>query len=167
MTRCKICNGECSDAIENRNGAEGFGLSALWGWNLRFSKKIFKTRKWYISHEILSFHTKRRSLKRTKTTVWENLVLINARNPDEAHRKATEHGRLSEQEVKIDGKDGFCKFNGIKDLVLVYDKLEPGTELEWHSLQLTEPEIKRMVRRKRQMQAFNIGPKSVSRRAKK
>jgi Domain of unknown function (DUF4288) len=137
------------------------------GGDLRSSKKVYKTRKWYISHEILSFHTKHPSLRRRKITVWENLVLINARNPNEAHRKATEHGRLSEQDVKIDGKDGICKFDGIKDLVLVYDKLESGTELEWHGLQLSEPEIKRMVRRKQQMQAFNIGPKSVSRRAKK
>jgi hypothetical protein len=34
-----------------------------------------------------------------------------------------------------------------------------GAELEWHDLRLDVSELGRMAKRKRQMQAFNVGPK--------
>jgi hypothetical protein len=34
-----------------------------------------------------------------------------------------------------------------------------GAELEWYDLRLDVSELGRMAKRKRQMQAFNVGPK--------
>ena len=90
--------------------------------------------------------------------MWENLILIKARGPQEAYRKALKHGRLSEGRVKVDGKDGYCEFRGLRDLVLIYDPLEDGTEIEWHDLRLSVSALNRVVKKKHRMQAFNIGP---------
>jgi len=121
--------------------------------------KSTKTHKWYISHEILYFQKTKRSGPREETlTVWENLVLIKARNPEEAYRKALKRGRLNEEKVKIDGDEGYCKFKGLRDLVLIYDKLEDGAELEWRTCQANRTELSRMIKPKQKMQAFNLGP---------
>jgi hypothetical protein len=127
---------------------------------LNYSETVYKTRKWYISHELLAFEVTNRgprSKKATKMVVWENLILIRARNPEEAYRKALKHGRQNEEKVKIGGKDGQCRFKGLKDLVLVYDDLDDGSELEWHDLRLGMVELAKIVKRKRSMQAFNLG----------
>lgn len=79
--------------------------------------------------------------------------------PEDAYRKAIKHGSLNEENVRINGKEGYCRFNGLRDLVLIYDDLEDGSELEWHDLRLSPSELRRLVKRKKQMQAFNIGPK--------
>ena len=130
---------------------------------MSYSKGIYKTRKWYIAHELLYFDTKetRDRRKKHKLVVWENLVLIKAKSPEEAYRKALKHGHLSEEKVKIDGEDGWCRFKGLKDLVLIYDDLEDGAELEWHDLRLAVSELGRIAKRKKQMQAFNVGPKQA------
>ena len=129
---------------------------------MSYSKVIYKTRKWYIAHELLCFDTNTKKtggrIKKHKLVVWENLVLIKARSPEEAYRKALKHGRLSEEKVEIDGEDGYCRFKGLKDLVLIYDDLEDGAELEWHDLRLSVSELRRTSKRKKQMQAFNVGP---------
>jgi hypothetical protein len=128
---------------------------------LSHSKGVYKTRMWYISHELLSFGTKkaRGGPKGGKLVVWENLVLIRAKSPEEAYRKALKHGRLNEEKVKIDGEDGYCRFKGLKDLVLIYDDLKDGSELEWHDLRLDISKLRSLVKPKGQMQAFSIGPK--------
>jgi len=125
--------------------------------------RSIKPRGWYISHEVLSFQTKRPGPKEVKLTVWENLVLIKARNPEEAYRKALKRGRWNEEEVKIDGVDGYCKFKGLRDLVLIYDELEDGAEVEWREFQVNGAELSRMIKRKQRMQAFNIGSRGDNR----
>ncbi len=130
------------------------------------SEHILKARNWYIAHEILYFEPKlRQKSKVTERTVWENLILIKAKNPRQAYQKAIEHGRASEQAVRIDGEDGLCKFRGLRDLTLVYDKLEDGAELEWRVLRISPGKIGRLVTRKEKLQAFKYARKKI--RAKK
>lgn len=127
---------------------------------MNYSDKIYKTRKWYISHELLFFQPQSAKGYRGKRkfVVWENLILIKARSPEEALRKAIKHGRLNEEKVKIDGEEGRCTFKGLRDLVLIYDDLVDGAELEWHDLRKDTSELAIMVKPKRQMQAFNLRP---------
>jgi hypothetical protein len=103
-------------------------------------------------HELRYFDTKKAGgrLKKGKPVIWENLVLIKAKSPEEAYRKALKHGRLSKEKVKIAGEDGYCRSRDLR----IY-----GAELEWHDLRLGVSELGRMAKRKRQMQAFNVGPK--------
>ncbi len=91
--------------------------------------------------------------------VWENLVLINARTAEQAYRKALKHGRLSEEKVRINGDEGYCKFKGLRDLVLIYNDLEDGAELEWHDMRLNSAELNRIAKPKARLHAFDPGPK--------
>ena len=60
------------------------------------------------------------------------------------------HGRESEEEIRIDGRKGRHRFDGLKDLVLIYDALEDGTELEWHEMATDcEMGVNRLVRTRR------------------
>lgn len=52
-----------------------------------------------------------------------------------------QHGRDSEEEIRIDDKKGFHRFIGLKDLMLVYDDLEDRAELEWYEMELTKAKI--------------------------
>ena len=63
--------------------------------------------------------------------------------------------------MKIDGKDGLCKFRGLRDLALVYDELEDGAELEWRVLRISPGELDRLVTTKRKMQAFEYAHKKI------
>jgi len=129
---------------------------------LNHSNHILQSRNWYIAHEILYFEPKvHKKSKATKWTVWENLILIKAKSPRQAYQKAIEHGRASEQAVKIDGEDGLCRFRGLRDLTLVYDRLEHGAELEWRVLQVTPANLARLVITKRKMQAFKYSRKKT------
>jgi hypothetical protein len=92
-------------------------------------------------------------------TVWENLILLRAENPDEAYRKAVELGRAHEEPVRVDDNPGYCKFLGLADLVLIYDKLEDGAELEWHERTSRASELRQLARAKERLHAFNLDPK--------
>jgi hypothetical protein len=120
---------------------------------MSYADDLNKKRKWYISHEILCAEPDDRTTDEP-LTVWENLVLIQANDPEEAYNKALQHGRDSEDEIRIDGRKGRHRFVGLKDLVLIYDDLEDGTELEWHEMQLTENEVSKLVTARDHLPAF-------------
>lgn len=127
------------------------------------SNHVRKIRKWYIAHEILYFEPmSEKSPKRANWTVWENLILIKANTPKEAYRKAMDLGRLNEHAVKIDGEDGYCRFKGLRELSLVYDKLEHGAELEWREFQMEPTKLDQMIIPKAKMQAFKVEPRESS-----
>ena len=71
-----------------------------------------------------------------------------------------EGGYLTEGPVRIDEAPGRCRFMGLRDLVLVYDKLEHGAELEWHDLRMSAPQLRKLIRPKNKLHAFNIGPRT-------
>ena len=119
-----------------------------------YRSELYQTRQWYISHEILCAETSDQETD-DPLTVWENLILIQANSPDEAYEKAMKHGRDSEEEIRVNGKKGYHRFVGLKDLVLVYDQIEDGAELEWHEMQLTKAQVDEMVQEKSQLHAFN------------
>jgi hypothetical protein len=121
-----------------------------------------RTREWYIAHGILYFEPSAQTISRTANlTVWENLILIKATNPEDAYRKAMDLGHLNEHAVKIDGKDGYCRFKGLRELALVYDELEDGAELEWREFQMEPTKLHQMVIPKAKMQAFKVEPKQA------
>jgi uncharacterized protein DUF4288 len=117
---------------------------------------------WYIAHELLYFVRKsgKNRARNQKIVAWENLVLISARSAEQAYKKAMKHGHLSEENVRINGDEGYCKLKGLRDLVLIYNDLEDGAELEWHDMRLSPVELNRMARPKARMHAFNPGPKT-------
>ena len=121
---------------------------------MSYRSHLYETRKWYISHEILCAQPDDQRIDEP-LTVWENLILIRANGPEEAYEKAMEHGRISENEIRINGKKGHFKFCGLKDLMLVYDELEHGAELEWYEMELTSAQANELTKPKEQLHAFN------------
>lgn len=119
------------------------------------TKRMNPRKNWYVVHELLSFERKgKKRSKRSRTTVWENLILTYARNSNEAYRKALKRGRDNEGPVKIDGEDGYCRFVGLRELAHVYDELEDGAELEWREFQVPSDRLRRLVTPKRKLQTF-------------
>jgi len=116
--------------------------------------KLVEGRNWYLSHEVLYAETGREA-PTERLTVWENLILIRANSPDQAYKKAMKHGKMSEDKVRINGKTGKLRFLGLRDLVLIYEQLEDGAELEWHEMQLTKVKMKKLLHAKERLHAFN------------
>jgi hypothetical protein len=114
-------------------------------------------RSWYLSYEILYFELEK-PLAQEKYQVWENLILIRAASPEEAYEKAMKHGFDSEDNVKIDGQKGRCKFKGLKDLVRIYDDLEDGAELVWQEYELEKNQLEIAVKTKQDLHAFKSLP---------
>lgn len=67
--------------------------------------------------------------------VWENLIIVHARTPREALRKAEKIGRAEAGDcrgsLRLDGKPALCKFVGVSSLGLVHDGLVDGAEITW------------------------------------
>jgi hypothetical protein len=121
---------------------------------MTYRSNLVEGRHWYISHEVLYAETGKEA-PTEHLTVWENLILIRANSPNEAYKKAMKHGKMSEDKVRINGKTGKLRFFGLRDLVLIYEDLEDGAELEWHETQLTKVKMKKLLRAKERLHAFS------------
>ncbi|MCI0565548.1 MAG: DUF4288 domain-containing protein [Nitrososphaera sp.] len=111
-----------------------------------YREDLQKSRKWYLSHEILYLEPEDTSCD-SKILVWKNLILIRADSPEEAYQKAIQHGVDSENEVRVEGQKGHFKFKGLKDLVLIYDDLDDGAEIEWHEMNLGKEELEKLPKK--------------------
>ena len=103
-----------------------------------------------------------RSNERLRCMAWENMILVRASSRDVAFRKAVKRGRLGHG-VEVWSTDkkhrGRWVFEGLSMLLPVYDQLEDGSEVLWrdHSGK-TIATIKRLVRRKSELEAFDDTP---------
>jgi hypothetical protein len=88
--------------------------------------------------------------------VHTNLVLIQAKTPEQAHDKAMELGTAREQSYENpDGKAVKFRFRGLHDLNVIHDKLEHGAELiYWANLDWDESAIRGWVTSKENLGAF-------------
>jgi hypothetical protein len=93
-------------------------------------------------------------------SIYVNTVLVKAKSLELAYEKALTFGEAynysftntDEEEVKV-------SFRGMRDLFLVYDKLEDGSELIYEEYEVTEEEIAAMVTPKEKLAAFEThGP---------
>ena len=72
---------------------------------------------------------------KARCEVWENLIILHARTPREALRKAEKIGRADAGNcrgtLRLDGKPALCKFLGVASLGLIHDGLIDGAEITW------------------------------------
>jgi Domain of unknown function (DUF4288) len=72
---------------------------------------------------------------KARCEVWENLIILHARTPREALRKAEKVGRADAGDcrgtLRLDGKPALCKFLGVASLGLIHDGLIDGAEITW------------------------------------
>jgi tetratricopeptide (TPR) repeat protein len=88
--------------------------------------------------------------------VWVNTVLIQATSLEEAYSKAMAQGEpYNHKFINTDQVEVTCTFRGLRDLYLIYDKLEDGSEIIWTEYDdLDEAQIAAMVTPKEKLAAF-------------
>jgi hypothetical protein len=113
--------------------------------------------RWYLAYEILYMEADG-DTENDDRLIWENLILIEAADPEEAYIKATKHGLDSEHEVTVNGRKGRCKFKGLRELIKIYEPLDDGAELEWREFEAKPLELESLVKAKGDLHAFKVIP---------
>lgn len=119
-------------------------------------KWIPKDMEWFLAELIQQF-----TFMDGSHRVWVNTVLVNAASVEQAYEKALKFGELYNQtSINSDQEEVKESFRGLRDLYLVYEKLEDGAELLYKDYeQITEEEIAAMVTPKEKLAAFEVhGP---------
>jgi hypothetical protein len=108
--------------------------------------------EWYVA-EILEEITVQGD---SRNVLHRNLVLIRASSPDEAYERAVAIGRQGEITYENPaGRSVSIRFRGLKDLNVVYDELEHGTELLYsEQVSVSDEEIASLVVPKEQLSVF-------------
>lgn len=88
--------------------------------------------------------------------VWINSVLVKANDIEEAYQKALKFGEAENSKyLNPDGVEVTSTFRGLKNLYLIYDKLEDGAELIYQEIdEITEEEITGMIKSKDELSVF-------------
>ena len=91
-----------------------------------------------------------------KNVVHINCVLVHATSPEEAYVEAMELGKQSNVSYENpDGRRVAIRFRGLRSLDVIHDPLEHGCEIMFsEKLGVTEKGIKKLVRRKRELEVF-------------
>jgi len=113
MTLSKHKKQQVADAATSKQSPHSWWF---WVWLVQITTKKLSTGKLSSSGE-----------------VWENLVLINATNAEEAYLKAIAIGKSADGDcngtLRLDGAPACSQFLGIADLGLVHDGIEDGAEI--------------------------------------
>ena len=93
-------------------------------------------KQWFWAWTVLAtVHKEKERDPDARCEVWENLIILHARTPREAHRKAERIGRGdagdSRASLRLDGEPAVCKFMGVASLGLIHDGLIDGAEITW------------------------------------
>lgn len=110
---------------------------------------------WWIFSEIQQWVSKRQKklTPKSRCLVWENLRLVQAKDRDEAYRKAMEHGRAGHPSPTVDGE---WRFAGITMLLPIYEPFADGAEVLWTDWeQVTVKRIQEVVKSKRELPVFD------------
>lgn len=89
---------------------------------------------WYVASYLQRFAYVERGeeAEGDRFTVWENTVLIQASDPNEAYEKAMRLAKDDSQPYKnVDGDMVDVVFEGFSSLLPIYDELEDGAEIIW------------------------------------
>jgi hypothetical protein len=116
---------------------------------------------WWLARFIERFEyddENKRNLKR-RCLAWENTVLIQAKDREQAFRKAVVRARLVEGLESWDAgssRKGAWRFEGLTSLLPIYEELADGAEIVWteHAGKSVET-IRRRVKKKRELEAFD------------
>ena len=94
-------------------------------------------KQWFWAWTVLAtVHKEKERDPDARCEVWENLIILHARTPREALRKAERIGRGdagdSRASLRLDGEPAVCKFMGVASLGLIHDGLIDGAEITWN-----------------------------------
>lgn len=116
------------------------------------SKWVPKDMEWFLAELIQQFTF----ANGDEPLVWVNTVLIKANSLDEAYEKALKRGEsYDDTYTNTDGVEVRTTFRGLRDLFLIYEKLEDGAEILYEEIDdISEEEIVEMITPKDQLAAF-------------
>jgi hypothetical protein len=100
--------------------------------------------EWYLAELVMKITV----AEDPRNVVHQNLILVRANSPDEAYEKALKFGKAAETSYdNPDGKAVQFSFEGLSDLVDIYEDLEDGAEISFlYKVGLSEKQIKSLVR---------------------
>ena len=65
--------------------------------------------------------------------IWDNLIIVQAKNPREAYQKTTNFGKLEEGDflgsLTLNGEPAFTKFLGISNMGRILENFEDGAKI--------------------------------------
>jgi hypothetical protein len=81
--------------------------------------------------------------------VWKNLVIVQAKDADEAFEKASKIGESESGDcrgtLRLNEKPAVAQFLGVADMGLIYDDLGDGAEILWHIRKCSQKTARSMV----------------------
>ena len=110
------------------------------------------TVKWFLAELVMKITV----ADDPRNVVHQNLVLVRASSADEAYEKALRFGKNGE--ISYDnpaGKTVQISFEGVSDLIDIYEDLEDGSELDFHyTVDKPEERIQSLVLPRERLRAF-------------
>lgn len=109
---------------------------------------------WWVYEEVEHWVSDRQKnlTENSKCLVWTNLILIKAKNREQAYKKAMK----SSENYPIKSNGGEWRFSGIMWLGPVQDLMQEGAELVWTDRgKLRIKDIAKLVKSKDQLDVFN------------
>ena len=113
---------------------------------------IPKDAEWFLAELVEEFRVE----GHRRNVVHINYVLINARTPSEAYRKAMQLGKVTNSKWKNPkGEIVTHRFLGLRELDVIHDPLEHGCEIMFiERLGMTRANTRKLVRKRRELEAF-------------
>jgi hypothetical protein len=110
--------------------------------------------KWYLADIVLEITIQ----DDPENIVHVNLTLIRAHAPQEAYDRANEVGKQSETIYEnTEGKTVKVTFRGLRDLNVIHDELEHGSEVIYEELTgLSEEQLNNLVHSKQALTVFRL-----------
>jgi len=116
---------------------------------------------WWIAAYILRFeyYDEDRKNPDRRCLAWENTIILQAKDRNEAYRKAVRFGsQANRQEMwqSDSGRKGAWRFEGLTSLLPIYDELEDGAEVLWRQYtNRTVKTIQALAKSKKELEVFN------------
>jgi len=113
---------------------------------------VAKDAKWYLADIVEEIRVKGNK----RNVLHTNLVLVRADSPEEAYEKAIALGKRGNTKYKNpEGKMVTIRFRGLKDLNVIYEELEHGSEITFsRDVGVSEQKIKSWIRSKKNLGVF-------------
>lgn len=113
---------------------------------------IPKDAKWYLAEIVEQVQV----AGEVKSLVHINTTLIRAGSPEEAYERSLERGKQSEMSYpNTDGEIVTVRFRGLRNLHVIHEELEHGSEILYERKEdVNEEQIRQFVRSKAELSVF-------------
>ena len=133
----------------------------------RKNKIPFRNRNhsgWWIASYIerFEYYDEDKSNINRRCLAWENTILIKSDSREEAYKKVTKIGKMSNNSEAWNEKTkrkGSWQFEGLTSLLPIYEKIEDGSEILWREYNgRSVKKIKSFVKKKSELAIFDDTP---------